>query len=76
MRALDEPKSSRFSRRSFLTKVGLGARAVAAGGGIAGAFARPVSAAKALPGLGVRAPGRDLLPARAERAARHRPLDP
>jgi Animal haem peroxidase len=47
MSTLDEPKSSRYSRRSFLTRVGLGAGAVAASGGVAGAFARPVKAAPA-----------------------------
>src|SRR5262249_59203961 len=37
--------SSRYSRRGFLKRVGAGASAVAAGGGVAAAFSRPVRAA-------------------------------
>src|SRR5207245_1351750 len=36
--------SSRFSRRGFLTRAGAGAGVLAAGGGITGAFSRPVQA--------------------------------
>lgn len=39
--------SSTYDRRRFLGRVGLGAGTVVAGGGIAGAFARPVQAAPA-----------------------------
>jgi Animal haem peroxidase len=39
--------SSRYGRRAFLGRVGLGAGALATGGGISGAFARPVAAAPA-----------------------------
>jgi hypothetical protein len=36
-----------YSRRSFLKRAGVGAGAVALGGGVAGAFSRPVKAARA-----------------------------
>jgi hypothetical protein len=38
---------SRYGRRAFLSRVGAGAGAVAVGGGISGAFTRPVTAAAA-----------------------------
>lgn len=48
MSATDEHvTSSRFSRRRFLVRVGMGAGTVAVGGGISGAFARPVKASGA-----------------------------
>ena len=43
----DSGHAGRYSRRGFLTRAGLGAGAVAMGGGIGGAFARPVRAAPA-----------------------------
>ena len=43
--ARDESESSRYTRRRFLERVGIGAGAIAVGGGVAGAFSRPVRAA-------------------------------
>jgi Animal haem peroxidase len=43
----NDDAAGRYSRRSFLTSVGLGAGVIATGGGIGGAFARPVQAAPA-----------------------------
>jgi hypothetical protein len=43
----DDITAGRYSRRRFLTKVGIGAGAIATSGGLGGAFARPVSAAPA-----------------------------
>ncbi len=43
----DSGHAGRYSRRTFLTRLGLGAGAVAAGGGIGGALASPVRAAPA-----------------------------
>jgi hypothetical protein len=43
----DHKEPSRYTRRRFLTRAGVGAGAVAFGGGISGAFARPVEAAAA-----------------------------
>ncbi len=48
MRATDEPRtSSRYGRRAFLKRVGLGAGAVAVGGGVSGSLAAPVQASPA-----------------------------
>src|SRR6478736_317527 len=48
MRATDEPRtSSRYGRRAFLRRVGLGAGAVAVGGGLSGSLAAPVHASPA-----------------------------
>src|SRR6266581_1278125 len=48
MSAVEEGKErSRYSRRGFLKRAGAGAGAVALGGGVAGAFSRPVKAARA-----------------------------
>jgi hypothetical protein len=48
MSTADEPKQpSRYSRRGFIVRAGVGAGAVAVGGGISGAFARPVEASAA-----------------------------
>jgi hypothetical protein len=43
----DDRTGSHYSRRSFLTRIGVGAGAVAMGGGATSAFARPVKAAPA-----------------------------
>ena len=48
MRPTDEPRtSSRYGRRAFLRRVGVGAGAVAVGGGISGSLAAPVQASPA-----------------------------
>src|SRR5205807_1767265 len=43
----EQSDSSRYSRRGFLKRAGAGAGTVALGGGVAGAFSRPVQAARA-----------------------------
>jgi len=43
----EKRERSRYSRRGFLKRAGAGAGAVALGGGVAGAFSRPVKAARA-----------------------------
>ena len=45
MSRVDTSRNPRYSRRTFLTRMGLGAGAVAVGGGIGGAFASTIEAA-------------------------------
>jgi hypothetical protein len=47
MDSVDEHETQRYSRRGFLKRAGVGVGTIAAAGGIAGAFSRPVQAAPA-----------------------------